>query len=429
MILSTAWKNMFRYKRRTIITAAAIAAGVMFSIMMEGLLFGTEKESERNLVWYETGAAQILPAEYFEEKETLPVSFFIPADQRKQLENFLTDENISYAPRFKTYCDIYFNEDFFETSGSLSGILTAVDISKDASVYKIHKDIVKGAWIGSENDTSIDNGISTGAVIGSWLAKDMKADTGYYITLQCKGKGGFIQTIDVPVVGILQSSNPVINASGVFMDLNYVDQMLELNGDVTEVSLSFGDISSTQRRYESFLKTFSSSSFASQGLELYSWRDIAADYLSLAKSKSGSSKIFLIFLFIVAAVGISNTMLMAVMERKHETGMLMTLGYSKAFIRILFMTEGICIGILGSIGGLITGFLVNFVLTEYGINFGSLLEGVDIGYRISNVMRSGWNFKAFFQIALGAVIVSGISALIPTRKMLRYEIAEIFREV
>lgn len=432
MIFSIAWKNMFRYKRRTLITASAIALGIMFSIMMEGMLFGADQDSKRNLIWYETSAAKIYAASYFEQKETFPVQYFIDKEQRSVLDDFLKKKNIKFAPRFQTYCDIYFSEEFFETAGSISGILSAIDVTKDSTVYKVSEEVERGSWLGDSKDASRDeNGISTGAVIGSWLAKDMKAELGWYITIQCKGRGGFIQTMDIPIIGIIQSSNPIINASGVFMDLAFVNEMLELKGGVTEYSLSFGDISVSDKRYETFRTEFKSSLFSSADspLELYSWRDIEADFLALTKTKSASSKFFLVFMLIIAAVGISNTMLMAVMERKHEIGMLKTLGYTNKFIRSLFMLEGLCIGIIGSIAGLLLGFAVNFFMVQYGINFGSLLEGVDIGYRISAVMRSGWNIPVFFLIAFGALIVSALSAFIPSGKMVRVEIAEIFREV
>lgn len=432
MIFSMAWKNMFRYKRRTFITASAIALGIMFSIMMEGLLFGADQDSKRNLIWYETSAAKIYASYYFEQKETFPVQYFINNEQRKELESFLSRQNVRYAPRFQTYCDIYFSEDFFATAGSVSGILSAVDTAKDSSVYKIADEIESGSWLAESGDFSLSGGgASSGAVIGSWLAKDMNAQIGYYITVQCKGRGGFIQTMDVPIIGIIQSSNPIINASGIFMDLDFVNEMLELDGGVTEYSLSFGDISVSDKRFDTFKTKFEGSNFTSSAgsLELYSWRDIESDFLALTKSKSASSKVFLLFMLIIAAVGISNTMLMAVMERKSEVGMLKTLGYTNTFIRSLFMFEGLCIGILGSITGLFLGFTVNFFMVQYGINFGSLLEGVDIGYRISAVMRSGWNIPVFFLIAFGALIVSALSAFIPSGKLVRVEIAEIFREV
>ncbi len=432
MIFSMAWKNMFRYKRRTLITASAIALGIMFSIMMEGMLFGADQDSKRNLIWYETSAAKIYASNYFDQKETFPVQFFINKEERDALDDFLINRNVKYAPRFQTYCDIFFSQEYFETAGSVSGILSAVDTAKDSSVYKISNEIQSGSWLKGSGDFTIDDkGVSSGAVIGSWIAKDMKAQLGYYITVQCKGRGGFIQTMDVPIIGIIQSSNPIINASGIFMDLAFINEMLELEDGVTEYSLSFGDISVSDKKFEAFNTEFMTSAFTSSRspLELYSWKEIEADFLSLTKTKSASSKVFLFFMLIIAAVGISNTMLMAVMERKHEIGMLKTLGYTNNYIRSLFMLEGLCIGILGSIAGLLLGFSLNFFMVQYGINFGSLLEGVDIGYRISAVMRSGWNIPVFILIAFGALIVSALSAFIPSGKMVRVEIAEIYREV
>ncbi|MCD6122968.1 MAG: ABC transporter permease, partial [Spirochaetales bacterium] len=59
-LVSLAWKNLSRYKRRTVITMIAIAFGISMYIWIDGFLLGMEKESERNLLWYETGVAEIM---------------------------------------------------------------------------------------------------------------------------------------------------------------------------------------------------------------------------------------------------------------------------------------------------------------------------------------------------------------------------------
>ena len=74
-LLGLAWKNLSRYKKRTMITAFAIAVGLGIFIFLDSWLLGLEQESERNLIWYESSYARILNEEYWEEKDQLPLDY------------------------------------------------------------------------------------------------------------------------------------------------------------------------------------------------------------------------------------------------------------------------------------------------------------------------------------------------------------------
>ena len=67
-------KNMARYKRRTLLTASAVAVGIAVFIIIDGWLLGAELESDRNIVWYETSSARIMNPDYWKEKDRLPLS-------------------------------------------------------------------------------------------------------------------------------------------------------------------------------------------------------------------------------------------------------------------------------------------------------------------------------------------------------------------
>ena len=103
----------------------------------------------------------------------------------------------------------------------------------------------------------------------------------------------------------------------------------------------------------------------------------------MAAMKSTGSRIILFLVFVIAAVGITNTMLMAVFERIRELGMMRAMGMSDRQIRLSFLLEAGGIGLIGAVGGLIFGALVNWPLVEWGWDFTPMLKQMDIGYRIS----------------------------------------------
>ena len=96
-LLSLAWRNLSRYKKRTMLTAVAIAFGIWMYIFVDGLLLGLELDSERNLRWYETGSAQIVDDEYLEHQDAPTLRYVVenPASIIEELEA----RNLPAAPR------------------------------------------------------------------------------------------------------------------------------------------------------------------------------------------------------------------------------------------------------------------------------------------------------------------------------------------
>jgi ABC-type lipoprotein release transport system permease subunit len=434
-----AWKNMLRYKKRSIITAIAIAVGIIFSIFTDGLMFGIDQESSLNLINNEIGACRMYATGYFSERNTYPIDYLISADQQKNIEDWMQQKHskINYTPRFVSSCEIIFTNEETGITGSVLGILNGINPEKDEKVFKLAIDLSNGTWVESSKKDAPEK--SDGTVLGSALAHDLGIDVGDWITIQTKGRGGFVQTMDVPVIGIIKTTDPIINSRNLYMNYDFVNSMLELNNAVTEYDFQLGTLGQIEKRYQifktdfqdSFLstKTLASDLTASSGIELYYWRDIAADILTLTASKKSSSSIMVFFMFIIAAVGITNTILMSVMERKNEIAMLRTLGYSNFYIRNLFVLEGINIGILGAVTGTLLSIPINWYFVTYGWDLSMLMKDMDIGFRISSVMRSGWHIAAFIEIPVGALVISAISAWFPTHSLLKEQVATIFRSV
>ena len=411
-----AFRNVFRYRRRSLITALAIALGVTFTIMVDAMLFGAEVESARNIRDFETGDAKVFAPGYFAERSFLPMDFLLEAEERTAIEKGLAGCRV--APRAVFPAAMYFGEASFEVAGSASVKVIAVDPVREAGVFRTPRMVDSGRWLEPGD---------YGIVIGAWLAEDIGAKVGYTVSLECKGRGGFWQTLDTEVTGIVLTDDPYVNRNTVYIDLSRADALLDLAGAVTEYAVRLPD--SDRRQAERTSRALGSLAGRLPGgkAELYSWDRIEADAVQLTKTKSGGSKVYLLFMFIIAAVGVSNTMLMAVMERRSEIGTLRALGYTSFRIRYLFLAEGFGIGLIGTAAGTLAGCLVTAYMVSRGIDFSFMLREIDAGYRLTGIMRSAWHPEGIVKTVSGALVISSAVAWFPSGRILASEVSEILR--
>ena len=416
-----AFRGVSRYRRRTIITSFAICIAVIFSIFMKSLLTGVAADSDKNLIYNDTSSAKIYAKGYFSERDYLPIDKLITKEQGTSLQKLLLDNNYTDVTKeFISSAQIMFYENPFPTSGSLTAVIKAID-STNSQAYKYDDANIKGKWLTKGVD---------GVVIGAKLADDIKADVGYFLTIQTKGKGGFIQAFDIPIIGIISTGDPVIDASTLFFDMDTIDYYLELDGSATSYAVSYTkNIAKLKKITDQ--ETINLKEIASQvDLEAYSWKEIADDILHLQASKGGFANIFLFFTFVIAIVGISNTMLMAISERKNEIAMLKTLGYTNKYIRKLFTLEGTIIGFMGVVVGSIFGTIISLYFQENGINISAFMDQTDnIGYRINSVMNAFVSPSQVIAIMVLSIVVSMITAYLAVRRTGRGEIAEMFRRI
>ncbi|WP_319478715.1 FtsX-like permease family protein [Marispirochaeta aestuarii] len=416
-LLALAFRNLTRYTKRTVITASAIAFGLGLFIVLDSFLKGAEMESEINLINYETASAKVMHPAYLGERDNLPLKYVI--EEPEKIIDILGGNSIAATPRVVFKAELFVREDPYPESGSVYVKSIALDPSRDDEVFRLRETVKKGRYL--EED---ENGV----LIGEWMAADLGARVGYPLTLRVRTRYGAYETMDMEIVGLINSPNPQMNKNTVFLPLSTADYFLDMDGAVTELALSPGltfdrshDPDKMAGQIEKLLNT------NGYDLQVHSWKELAPDYVAMAAMKSTGSRIILFLVFVIAAVGITNTMLMAVFERIRELGMMRAMGMSDRQIRLSFLLEAGGIGLIGAVGGLIFGALVNWPLVEWGWDFTPMLKQMDIGYRISGVFRSMWNIPTMLRAFIAGIVIAMLVALFPIRRALKMQITDCLR--
>jgi len=412
-IIRFAFKNIWRYKRRTIITFTAISIGIAAFIIMDSLLKGVHYESMRNFIDYESSHLKIYNKEFYREMSDEGFLLLNKAiDNYENVEGLIQSDDISMAPRINFRASLI-NEN---TSDERPFTVVGIDPDKDRKVYKLPDAIISGRFLKAGE---------RGIIIGRMSAKKLEAKLGDTLTILTRTKNDTYQTISADIVGIIDPPDPDINKTFAYIPLDIADSDLDMMGSVTEIGIRIknGNIDKILNRLGGILKANNLSQ-----LEVISWKELGKDWLTLSRTKITGSYIMLFVVFIISAVGVINTMLMSVFERIREIGMMRALGMRDTEVMWSFVFEGAAIGLLGSLLGIFMGFILNFYLVYHGLDMSSMIgEDMDIGYRITNIMKGIWDVGAYVFALVFSIMIPAIISIYPSRKAIKMEITQALK--
>lgn len=405
-------RNLMRHGRRTLITAGAVAFGLVLYIFIDSLLVGAERDSERNLIWYETGIAQVVHEEYVPERQDRPLRYTVD-DADRILADF-REAGLPTTARTVFSAELVVFQDPYPEDGSTYVTGYGIDPDHDDDVYRLESTVVAGRYLEAGANE---------AMLASWLAEDLGAEVGFPITMVTRTREGFYQTIDLDIVGIVDTPNPIINRTAVFMPLDMADLYLQMDGEVTEVAVAASEL----RRVDRVTDTMRAQLGAPGDLTVVDWRVLAADYVALAQAKQGGSGAILMLVFVIAAVGVSNTVLMSILERTRELGMMRALGMRERDVMATILFEAGGIGLIGGLIGVVLGIGATAYMVYVGIDYSQLLRDVDVGYRLTGVFYGAWHPQAFAQALVAGIVICVLTAIVPIRRAMRRPIVDSLR--
>lgn len=408
MLFKLAFRNIFRHFTRTFLTFLAIALGLAMLILIDSMLTGIDQESFEKIINYETGHVKIFDRSYRADEENLPLDKSIE-DPAPLIKKIGQDPGVSGVTS-----RINFRIMLSDGIDQYPAVGFAVDPADDRSVFLLKQAVYKGEFI---------SGTEEAMLLGEGLAEDFRVGVGDYMTVLTRTRYDTYQAIDLRIIGILRTEDPKIDYAAVVIPLALGQSSLDMGKSVTEIDIKLKDPARVMEFRDKLSKEI-------PGLEVASWRDLAADVIAIAQAKRKGTSFVLFSVFIIALIGISNTILLAAFERTREIGMMGAMGMRRGQIIRLFVLEGAMIGVLGSIFGCLFGILVNIPFVIYGLNWGFIMRDVgDIGYRVTGVSRGVWNPAMIITAFIAGIVISAITSIYPARVASRMEPTEALKRV
>ncbi|MDA8930217.1 FtsX-like permease family protein [Bacteroidia bacterium] len=330
MLLKLAWRNIFRNKRRSLITVSSIIFAVLFAVFMRSLQYGAYDNMLKNIVGSYMGYIQVHNKGFWEEK-TLDNSFAI--SDIKELTN---QDGITYlSPRIEGFALASFGE------VSKPVALLGLDAALEKQYIKLDQKIIEGTYFSAANP---------GLLIGKGVKEIMKLQVGDTLVFLGQGYQGSIASGVYPIVGIVDLKTPELNRRTVLMNLEQAQSFFALPDMVTTavVGIDHDDWQDVQQKAIFTLDTSS--------LEVMNWQEMLPELKQLIAVDKAGGMFVLLILYSIIAFSLFGTVLMLTEERSFEYGVLVAIGMDKSKVIQVAILETILMAIAGVIAGLIVAF-------------------------------------------------------------------------
>lgn len=249
------------------------------------------------------------------------------------------------------------------------------------------------------------------------------------------------QLFSVVLVGVVNSPDPMTNANTAYLPLDVLqgEEGMMLEGQVTELLIRGKDADESKlpgaRESSAALTSVLEEGLAARGeslpseLAVFTWLRYVEDYLGYESMEGNATKVLSAILLLLAFLGISNTILLAILERTREIGMMRALGMTGAEMTLVYMLEAGFLGCIGSALGVALGCILTAPMVKYGMDFSAMSEamGGSIGFRVASRFRAMWNIPVIAGSGIAAMLIASLMAYFPIRRALTMPITESLR--
>ncbi len=402
-LFKLALKNILRSKVRTVLTFLILSFGVGVYIFFASLMAGFDRESIINVIDFETGHYKVRSSTFDEDQPYDQDGYLARAGEvkaRLRALGFVT----AVTERLMFLAEIDNGRDGLP--------VVVIGIGKeDGTVFDLKRYVTDGG---------LEPG---GAIIGKTLAEDLGLKLGELTYLTFRDRQGMYTSAEVLITGLAVTANPQVNRSSAFINLDEAQKLMNTQ-DVSEIALRT-DAFFKVKEYEPRIKD----AVKGAGVEVYSWERLSEDFRAMMSMKKRFQNILVLMIMIVAVVGIINTMLMSVFEKKREIGTMKALGFTDREVSRLFLIEGALIGVAGGLIGMVLGTAFNFYFAVYGFDMTAVFGDQDFGMSVMGKVRSAWLVEAYVTAMIFTLAASLLASYYPAKKVTKLEAMECLRTV
>ncbi len=402
MLLALAWRNIWRNKKRSLIIMSAIAVGLLCGLFASSVMFGMGDSVINSTINRDLGHIQIHSAKFEDDKlitDTIP-------DAEQIIKNLGSIKNIvGITPRIVI--------EGMGSSATTSNGLRIVGINPDEekTVTSIHNQVIEGKYFQEKGKNQI--------IVGQKLAENLGIRLKSKIVLSFQDLDGSIIYGAFRIVGIFKTESSLFDKSNVFIRQNDILSLINSKPIYHEIVIRMNTAQNVDSVYSNLKTKYSN-------LSVESWKQLAPELKLMDEMMGFQLNIFLGIILFALLFGITNTMLMSVMERVREFGVLMAIGMKRRRVFTMIITETVSLSIVAAVVGMILAALLINYFGSQGINLSAFEEGMS-AWSISPILQPSLPINFYISITIMVLITAILSAIYPAIKAIKLIPAQAIR--
>ena len=409
-IIKLAFRNVGRNRRRSILALVSVALSLMFIICMQGWISGIMGSVVKNYTKNETGHIRISTAKFAEKSGSFPVNENIKSPE-KIISIIKNDPQLSKEISLITE-RINFGVLLSNKGKTAGAVALGGDPEKEKSLLMLQQSILPGGkYISGLHET----------VIGCELAKRLGYKVGDTLKVVASGSDYSLRLKKVTIRGIYKTNINFLDENIFQIPLESATELLGMNNETQQILIFLKD----WRRSQTVASQIRSL-VSDKKLSVKPWTEIGDYYHLVLLSESAYRFIYLVVAFLGAFI-ISNIMMMVVMERRREIGILKSMGMKRMEILYLFLFEGMILGLAGSVIGIGIGAVIITIFGHTGIDISSIMQAMKLP--IDNIIYPGVSAGSVLGTLLLGTIISAIVSIFPSRRAAAMNVVEAIKSV
>ncbi|MEX1300432.1 MAG: FtsX-like permease family protein [Desulfotignum sp.] len=407
MLMTLAWRNIWRNRRRTIITTGSIAFGLTLAIFFIALGKGMYANLIDQVVRMQAGHLTIQHPDY---AAAPAVDLYVTGINEMAAE-------IAAWPETEAVKILIQGQGIAKSGeGNVAAALIGIQPSKEKGVSPFARSLMEGAYLNDDDLRKV--------VIGVEMAEKLDLAVGKKLVLSTNNADGDLVQELMRVKGIYQTGSEEMDAFFVQMTSGFGRKLFGLpENTATRIGVVLKqaeDMDLIRGRIEQLL---------TGSATVLRWEEVMPDISSWIKLDQGSNYVFQLILLILILFTIFNTILMSVIERQREFALLLAIGTKPGQLRAQIFIESLFLGLLGCAAGIIGGTLVSYAVSVYGIDMRRWLEeGFAVsGYMMDPVLRTKVTLGVVFGASAIVLIATLLFCLFPARRAANVNITDTLR--
>ncbi len=413
ILFMLAWRNLWRHRRRTLITLTSIAIGFGLAVLFIGIGDGSHNSMIRNAIKLGEGHITVQPKGYLQA----PANHKYLSDGLNLSEK-LNGLNVTGSVAARISLQVLAST----ASNSVGAALEGFRSNSDQRQAMLQPQLIEGNWI--------EAGDHRGIVIGDGMARKLKAKIGSKVVLMAGKQGGDSQAQLGRVRGIFDSHVDELDDYLILSDLQFAQYFLAGEGAIIEQApvtrfAVFLDDPDTMAYWKAQIKSVIENDL----VVALDWQEMMPQLVQFIIIDDAGNYVFLILILIMVVFGIVNTVLMSVLERTREFGLLRALGLGRQHLLLLVFCETLLLSVLAVIIGWVVGGGTHWWFSQHGIDFSALMpEGTAMmGTFMDPVVYTELSWDRVTQLTIIIFVTTLLSGIYPAIKAARVTPVEALR--